>query len=197
LAPAGGAGGRTNAKGRGGARPGGTAVHHPRRRADREPGQPFVDRGLGSPALAVRRRRRGGRPGDTQPGGGALRYPRAASGRRARVRRGYRRAHRGAMMKSLRAGWLSFRRIHLAALIADWRRTLLSVIGVAVGVTVVVGTLTLKSGLPRPFDAFGPSLTPAADVGVVQVTPNVSGRLPIRAVDRLKAEEPRAEAVLP
>ena len=23
-------------------------------------------------------------------------------------------------MKSLRAGWLSFRRIHLAALIADW-----------------------------------------------------------------------------
>ncbi len=42
-------------------------------------------------------------------------------------------------MKSLRAGWMSFRRIHLAALIADWRRTLLSVIGVALGVTVVLG----------------------------------------------------------
>ena len=42
-------------------------------------------------------------------------------------------------MHRLRAGWLSFRRIHLAALIADWRRTLLSVIGVALGVTVVLG----------------------------------------------------------
>ena len=101
------------------------------------------------------------------------------------------------MMKSLRAGWLSFRRIHLAALIADWGRTLLSVIGVAVGVTVVLGTLTLKSELTRPFDAFGPSLTHAADVGVVQVTPNVSGRLPIKAVDRLHAEVPGAEAVIP
>src|SRR6201999_2079038 len=197
AAPAGRTLGRTNAKGGGGARAGGPAIHHSRRRANRKPGQPFFDRGLGSPALAVRRRRRGGRPGDTRPGGGALRYPRAASGRRARVRRGYRRAHRGAMMKSLRAGWLSFRRIHLAALIADWRRTLLSVIGVAVGVTVVLGTLTLKSELTRPFDAFGPSLTHAADVGVVQVTPNVSGRLPIKTVDRLHAEGPGAEAVIP
>ena len=50
-----------------------------------------------------------------------------------------RRARRGAVMRQLRAGWLSFRRIHLAALIADWRRTLLSVIGVALGVTVVLG----------------------------------------------------------
>ena len=83
-------------------------------------------------------------------------------------------------MQRLRVGWLSFRRIHLAALIADWRRTLLSVIGVAVGVTVVLGTLILKSELSRPFDAFGPSLTHAADAGVLQVTPNVSGRLPIR-----------------
>ena len=48
-------------------------------------------------------------------------------------------------MHSLRAGWLSFRRIHLAALIADWRRTLLSVVGVALGVTVVLGTLVLKT----------------------------------------------------
>ena len=63
-----------------------------------------------------------------------------------------RRAHRAAVMHRLRAGWLSFRRIHLAALIADWRRTLLSVIGVALGVTVVLGTLILKSELVRPFD---------------------------------------------
>ena len=100
-------------------------------------------------------------------------------------------------MQRLRAGWLSFRRIHLAALIADWRRTLLSVIGVAVGVTVVLGTLILKSELTRPFDAFGPSLTHAADVGVLQVTPNVSGRLPIETVDRLRAEVAGAEAVIP
>ena len=100
-------------------------------------------------------------------------------------------------MQRLRAGWLSFRRIHLAALIADWRRTLLSVIGVALGVTVVLGTLVLKSELARPFDSFGPSLTHAADIGVVEVTPNVSGRLPIETVDRLRAEVPGAEAVIP
>ena len=100
-------------------------------------------------------------------------------------------------MQRLRAGWLSFRRIHLAALIADWRRTLLSVIGVALGVTVVLGTLILKSELARPFDSFGPSLTHAADNGVVEVTPNVSGRLPIETVNRLRAEVPGAEAVIP
>jgi putative ABC transport system permease protein len=100
-------------------------------------------------------------------------------------------------MRRLRAGWLSFRRIHLAALIADWRRTLLSAIGVALGVTVVLGTLILKSELARPFDAFGPSLTHAADVGVVEVTPNVSGRLRIETVNRLRTEVTAAEAVIP
>ena len=73
-------------------------------------------------------------------------------------------------------------------MIADWRRTLLSVIGVALGVTVVLGTFILKSELVRPFDSFGPSLTHAADLGVVEVTPNVSGRLPIKTVNRLRAE---------
>lgn len=100
-------------------------------------------------------------------------------------------------MRRLRAGWLSFRRIHLAALIADWRRTLLSVIGVALGVTVVLGTLILKSELVRPFDSFGPSLTHAADIGVVEVTPNVSGRLPIETINRLHAEVAGAKAVIP
>jgi putative ABC transport system permease protein len=100
-------------------------------------------------------------------------------------------------MRGLRAGWISFRRIHLAALIADWRRTLLSVIGVALGVTVVLGVLVLKFDLVRPFDSFGPSLTHAADVGVVEVTPNVSGRLPIETINRLHTEVPGAEAVIP
>ena len=100
-------------------------------------------------------------------------------------------------MHRLRAGWLSFRRIHLAALIADWRRTLLSVVGVALGVTVVLGTLVLKSELARPFDSYGPSLTHAADIGVVQVTPNISGRLPSDTVDRLRTEVAGAAAVIP
>jgi putative ABC transport system permease protein len=100
-------------------------------------------------------------------------------------------------MHRLRAGWLSFRRIHLAALIADWRRTMLSVIGVALGVTVVLGTLILKTELASPFDSFGPSLTHAADKGVVEVTPNVSGRLPIETVNRLHAEVAGAQAVIP
>src|ERR1700692_4142382 len=100
-------------------------------------------------------------------------------------------------MQTLRTGWLSLRRIHLAALIADWRRTVLSVIGVAVGVTVVLGTLILKAELARPFDSFGPSLAHAAGIGAVEVTPNVSGRLPIETVDRLRAEVAGAQAVVP
>ena len=100
-------------------------------------------------------------------------------------------------MHRLRAGWLSFRRIHLAALIADWRRTLLSAVGVALGVTVVLGTLILKTELARPFDAFGPSLTHAADAGVLEVTPNVNGRLPIETVSRLHTSVAGAEAVIP
>jgi putative ABC transport system permease protein len=100
-------------------------------------------------------------------------------------------------MSWLRGGWMSFRRIHLAALIADWRRTLLSAIGVALGVTVVLGTLILKAELVRPFDSFGPSLTHAADNRVVEVSPNINGRLPIETVDRLRAEVTGADAVIP
>jgi putative ABC transport system permease protein len=100
-------------------------------------------------------------------------------------------------MSWLRGGWMSFRRIHLAALIADWRRTLPSAIGVALGVTVVLGTLILKAELVRPFASFGPSLTHAADNRVVEVSPNINGRLPIETVDRLRAEVPGADAVIP
>ncbi len=101
------------------------------------------------------------------------------------------------MTRRLRAQWLSFRRIHLAALAADWRRTLLSVVGVALGVTVVLGVLILKSELVRPFDSFGPSLVDAAGDGVIAVTPNVEGRLPFAVVDRLRTEVTGAEAVIP
>ncbi len=82
-------------------------------------------------------------------------------------------------------------------MIADWRRTALSVIGVAVGVAVVLGTLVLKFELTRPFDSFGPSLAHAAGIGAVEVTPNVSGRLPIETVDRLRAAVTGAQAVIP
>lgn len=101
------------------------------------------------------------------------------------------------MMRSLTSAWLSFTRIHLAALIADWRRTLLSIIGVALGVTVVLGVWILRSDIFRPFDSFGPALTGAADVGTVQITPHVSARLPNAMVERLRAEVPGAEAVVP
>ena len=101
------------------------------------------------------------------------------------------------MIAACRNAWLSFRRLHLAALIADWRRTLLSVVGVAVGVSVVLGTLVLKTELSRPFDAFGPSLTHAAEAGVIQVSPNVNGRLPLATIARLQAEVPGAQAVIP
>ena len=101
------------------------------------------------------------------------------------------------MTRRLCAAALCFRRINVVALVADWRRTLLSAIGVAVGVTVVLGTLVLKSELTRPFDAFGPSLTHAADSGVLAVTPNISGRLPIETVERLRTEVPGADAVIP
>jgi putative ABC transport system permease protein len=100
-------------------------------------------------------------------------------------------------MHRLLTAWTSFRRVHLAALIADWRRTIFSVIGVALGVTVVVGTLILKFELASPFDSFGPSLTHAADLGVVEVIPKVSGRLPIDTVNRLRTEVPDVDAVIP
>ncbi len=101
------------------------------------------------------------------------------------------------MMHRLRTGWVSFRRIHLAALVADWRRTLLSAIGVALGVTIVLGTLLLKSELVRPFDSFGPALTHAAGIGVIEVSPHISGRLPVDTVDRLRTEVTGAGAVIP
>lgn len=100
-------------------------------------------------------------------------------------------------MRGVRSGWTSFRRIHLAALLGDRRRSLLSVVGVAVGVTVVLGTLVLERELTRPFDSYGPSLTHAAGDGVLEIVPNVEGRLPNALVDRLRAEVPGAEAVIP
>lgn len=100
-------------------------------------------------------------------------------------------------MRRLRAHWLTFRRIHLGALVTDWRRTILSVIGVALGVTVVLGTVILKSELSSPFDSFGPSLTHAAEGGVLEVTPDLSGRLPIGTVRRLSDEVTGARAVIP
>lgn len=100
-------------------------------------------------------------------------------------------------MGGLRAGWVYFRRLHLVALIADWRRTLLSVIGVALGVTVVLGTLILKAELGRPFDSYGPSLTHAAEKDVIEVRPEVADRLPMATVDRLRAELAGGAAVIP
>lgn len=101
------------------------------------------------------------------------------------------------MMSRVRTAWLCFCRMHLAALVADRWRTILGAIGVALGVTVVLGTLVLKFELTRPFDSFGPALTHAAPSGVVQVTPKINGRLPIETVDRLRERVADATAVIP
>ncbi len=92
---------------------------------------------------------------------------------------------------------MALRRIHFAALIADWRRTLLSIVGVALGVSVVLGVLMLKAELNRPFESYGPSLSRAAGSGALEVRPNVTGRLPVETVNRLHADVPGAEAVIP
>jgi putative ABC transport system permease protein len=96
-----------------------------------------------------------------------------------------------------RSAWTVFRRIHLTALAADWRRTTLSVVGVMLGVVVMLGVTVLQSSLVRPFDAFGPSLTHAAGPGVLEVTPEVSGRLPLDLMNRIREEVPDARAVVP
>lgn len=100
-------------------------------------------------------------------------------------------------MRAVRSWWTAFRRVHLTALVADWRRTLLSAIGVALGVTIVLGVLVLKSELARPFDSFGPALARTADVGTREVSPTIAGRLPDHTVDRLRSEVPGARAVIP
>ncbi|MFW0794083.1 ABC transporter permease [Gordonia sp. CPCC 205515] len=100
-------------------------------------------------------------------------------------------------MRAVRGWWTTFRRVHLAGLAADWRRTLLSAIGVAIGVTIVLGVLILKAELARPFDAFGPALTHAADTGTLEVSPIIDGRLPDDTVARIENDVPGARAVVP
>ncbi|MEV6275145.1 ABC transporter permease [Nocardia sp. NPDC051832] len=90
-----------------------------------------------------------------------------------------------------------FHRVHLKALVFDWRRTVSSVLGVTIGVTLVLGMMMLRTEVARPFDSFGPALTTAAGDQVIQVTPEVAGRLPNSVVDRLSKELPDAEAVVP
>ncbi|MFG1793124.1 FtsX-like permease family protein [Nocardia sp. NPDC049149] len=96
-----------------------------------------------------------------------------------------------------RASITRFHRIHLKALVFDWRRTVSSIVGVMIGVTLVLAMLQLRQELTRPFDSFGPALTTSAGDRVLEVTPDVSGRLPNSIVDRLRAELPDAEAVVP
>ena len=59
--------------------------------------------------------------------------------------------------------WPVFSRIHLRALWQDRWRTALAAIGIGIGVTVVVANVVLQSEFAKPFAAFGPSLTAAAD----------------------------------
>ncbi len=94
-------------------------------------------------------------------------------------------------------GAVRFKRVHLMALLYDWRRTILAVVGVALGVTLVLGMAQLRNEVVKPFDSFGPALTQAAKGRVIQVTPQVSGRLPEALVARLQHELPDVQAVVP
>ncbi|MBF6216090.1 ABC transporter permease [Nocardia puris] len=89
-----------------------------------------------------------------------------------------------------------FGRLHLAAVLRDWRRNVFTVVGVAVGVTLVVAVVQLNQVLLRPFDAFGPALAEGAGSEVLQVIPLVEGRLPAGAVAEVAAV-PGVDAVVP
>lgn len=100
-------------------------------------------------------------------------------------------------MTSVLAAWTVFRRLHLRALAADRWKSALSVAGVALGITLLLGVLVLRAELVRPFDAFGPAMTAGTTAQVVQVVPEVGGRLSDELVARLEAELPEARAVVP
>lgn len=88
-----------------------------------------------------------------------------------------------------------FGRVHLRALIRDPGRTVLSIVGVALGVALVLGVTILRAEMSRPFDAFGPTLTAAAEGAVLQITPAVSGRLPENTFAELAAVDGVVTAV--
>ena len=99
----------------------------------RESRQPLVGRGPRTAQVPGRRTDRGGdddpRSGPVRVGPGTGIWSTDAPGLKPR-RTGHADASAGCR-------WSTFRRIHLSALIGDRRRTLLSIIGVAVGVSVV------------------------------------------------------------
>lgn len=94
-------------------------------------------------------------------------------------------------------GVTRFNRLHLAALRYDKGRTILTVLGVVIGVTLVIGMVQLRTAMLKPFDSYGPALTTAASGRVIQVTPRISGRLSESVVNALRQELPDAESVIP
>lgn len=96
----------------------------------------------------------------------------------------------------LAAGWGVFVRVNLGALWSDRARTLLAVVGVAVGVVVIAGSAILAREMKAPFDTFAGPLGTQAGTSVVEVRPAVAGGLPPRVIDTLRAV-PGVDAAVP
>lgn len=89
-----------------------------------------------------------------------------------------------------------FARVNLAALWSDRARTLLAVVGVAIGVVVIVGSAVLAREMRTPFDTFAAPVLAGADTSVLEVRPVVQGGLDPAVVERLRAV-PGVEAAVP
>jgi putative ABC transport system permease protein len=75
-------------------------------------------------------------------------------------------------------------RLHLRALITDWR-TALAVVGVALGGMLVVAFTVLETETGSPFDTTAALLRPASASTVLQVMPRIQARLPTSTVTRV------------
>lgn len=75
-------------------------------------------------------------------------------------------------------------RLHLRAALTDWR-TILAVVGIALGTTLVVAVSVLQTETGRPFDTGATLLRSPAHGTLVQVAPDIQARLPERLTARL------------
>lgn len=96
----------------------------------------------------------------------------------------------------LSASWSAFARLNLGALWSDRARTLLAIVGVAVGVIVISGSAMLAREMKAPFDTFAGALGTVPATEVVEVRPAISGGLPANVVDTLR-QLPGVEAAVP
>ena len=75
-------------------------------------------------------------------------------------------------------------RLHLRAALTDWR-TILAVVGIALGTTLVVAVSVLQTETGRPFDTRATLLRSPGNGTLIQVTPDIQARLPEGVTTRL------------